>query len=129
MFLSIDGEVLDDAAAANRCLQPDFLLQDGLFETLRIYDGRAFRLDEHLARLTGSAQKLGVDPVYDVATIVLREIARAAHFGLTNGFLRITLVPGTLSTLIDDLPHADPRWYADGISVQISETRRNEFFE
>lgn len=127
MFLTINGKVVDDAGAANRILQPDFLLQEGLFETLRIYDGKAFRLDDHLARLMSSAQKLGIDPVDDFASTVVREVARAAHSGLTNAFLRIILVPGTSSTLIDDLPHSESRWYAEGISAEIPETRRNEF--
>ena len=30
------------------------------FETLRVYAGRPFRLDEHLARLAGSAERLGL---------------------------------------------------------------------
>ena len=33
------------------------------FETTRVYDGRPFRLDEHLARLAGSAERIGLPPV------------------------------------------------------------------
>jgi 4-amino-4-deoxychorismate lyase len=36
------------------------------FETIRVYAGRPFKLDEHLARLAGSAARLGLPPV-DVA--------------------------------------------------------------
>ena len=32
---------------------------DAVWEGLRVYDGRVFRLDEHLARLRSSAQALG----------------------------------------------------------------------
>src|SRR5205823_361650 len=35
----------------------------GVFETLRVYGGRPFRLDDHLARLADSAARLGLAPV------------------------------------------------------------------
>ena len=31
------------------------------FETMRVYDGRPFRLAEHLARLQGSAERIGLE--------------------------------------------------------------------
>jgi 4-amino-4-deoxychorismate lyase len=33
------------------------------FETTRVYDGHPFKLDEHLARLAGSAERIGLPPV------------------------------------------------------------------
>ena len=33
------------------------------FETTRVYDGRPFKLEEHLARLAGSAARIGLPPV------------------------------------------------------------------
>jgi 4-amino-4-deoxychorismate lyase len=33
------------------------------FETTRVYDGKPFRLAEHLARLAGSAERIGLPPV------------------------------------------------------------------
>ena len=40
-----------------------FLRGRGAFETLRVYGGRPFRLDEHLARLEASAARLGFEPL------------------------------------------------------------------
>jgi 4-amino-4-deoxychorismate lyase len=34
------------------------------FETMRVYGGRPFKLDEHLARLAGSAARIGLPPVH-----------------------------------------------------------------
>ncbi|MBW3593214.1 MAG: aminotransferase class IV, partial [Actinobacteria bacterium] len=33
------------------------------FETTRVYEGRPFKLDEHLARLAGSAERIGLPPI------------------------------------------------------------------
>src|SRR5207249_6426944 len=40
-----------------------FLRGRAAFETVRLYGGRLFRLDDHLARLTESARRLGLPPV------------------------------------------------------------------
>jgi 4-amino-4-deoxychorismate lyase len=45
------------------------------FETTRVYGGRPFKLDDHLARLAGSAARLGL-PAVDVAEC--EELARTA---------------------------------------------------
>jgi 4-amino-4-deoxychorismate lyase len=45
------------------------------FETIRVYAGRPFKLDEHLARLAGSAARLGLPPV---DTHEAAELARSA---------------------------------------------------
>ena len=37
-----------------------FLRGRAAFETIRVYDGRPFRLDDHLERLAGSAERLGL---------------------------------------------------------------------
>jgi 4-amino-4-deoxychorismate lyase len=53
----------------------DQALQRGraAFETLRVYDGRPFALDEHLDRLAASAARIGLPPV---ARKELEELAR-----------------------------------------------------
>ena len=55
----------------------DQALQRGraAFETLRVYAGRPFGLDEHLDRLAGSAERIGLPPV---GRDELHELARTA---------------------------------------------------
>lgn len=127
MFLSVNRKILDDPAAAQNYVKPEFLLQKGVFETLRIYGGRPFRLREHLERFAKSADLLQLDPGTDIEGFIQGEISRAVGAGLNDSFLRITLVHGTLVTLIDALPTLDARWYAEGIRIGIAETPLNEF--
>ncbi len=64
------------------------------FETMRVYDGRPFRLGQHLARLEASAERIGLDrPDTD-------EVARLAalaleHAGLSDAVLRLYWTPGS----------------------------------
>ena len=127
MFLTVNRSILDDPAAARKTVEPEFLLQKGIFETLRIYGGKPFRLREHLERFARSADRLQLDPGPGIEELIGGEIARAVDTGLIDSFLRITLVRGTLITLVDKLPTLDARWYADGIRADIASTPRNEF--
>ena len=70
-----------------------FLRGRAAFETLRVYNGRPFRLDDHLERLAGSAERLGLPPV-DTAAFkgIAREALDAA--GESEAVLRLYLTPG-----------------------------------
>jgi branched-subunit amino acid aminotransferase/4-amino-4-deoxychorismate lyase len=54
--------VVDPAQAVVAATDEGFARGRAAFETLRAYDGRPFRLDEHLRRLAGSAERLGLPP-------------------------------------------------------------------
>jgi 4-amino-4-deoxychorismate lyase len=70
-----------------------FLRGRAAFETIRVYDGRPFRLDDHLERLAGSAQRLGVPPVDVVAFRGIVQEALAAS-GVDDAVLRLYVTPG-----------------------------------
>jgi branched-subunit amino acid aminotransferase/4-amino-4-deoxychorismate lyase len=54
----LDGRVLDAADARLPVTDDGLLRGDGVFEVVRLYAGRPFALDDHLARLDGSARGL-----------------------------------------------------------------------
>src|SRR5262245_3986154 len=63
------------------------------FETLRVYGGRPFRLDDHIARLAASAERLGLPEVDPEG---LRELACTAldGAGVPDASLRLYWTPG-----------------------------------
>ena len=67
------------------------------FETLRVYGGRPFRLDEHLARLAGSATRIGLPPV---ETDECRALAASAleSAGARDAVLRLYWTAGREET-------------------------------
>lgn len=59
----LDGHLVDAEHAKVSVFDRGFLYGDGLFETLPVYDGMPFLLDEHLRRLQDGARSLRyVDP-------------------------------------------------------------------
>ena len=85
--------VVDPARAVIAATDEGFTRGRAAFETLRVYSGRPFRLEEHLARLAGSADRLGL-PEPDPG--VLRELVDAAleSAGTGDVGLRIYWTPG-----------------------------------
>jgi 4-amino-4-deoxychorismate lyase len=75
-----------------------------VFETLRVYGGRRFRLDEHLARLAQSAARIGLDPppLEDFRRLSALALKEA---GVPDATLRLTWTPGGVGiALVGDVP-------------------------
>ena len=75
-----------------------------VFETLRVYDGRRFRLDEHLDRLAQSAARIGLDPpplddLRRLSALALKEAS------VPDAMLRLTWTPGGVGiALVAEVP-------------------------
>jgi branched-subunit amino acid aminotransferase/4-amino-4-deoxychorismate lyase len=61
MFVMIDGEMVEAESLTIPYLDQGLQRGDGVFEFVRMYDGRYFALDEHLDRLEISARVLDLD--------------------------------------------------------------------
>ncbi|MFI9232965.1 aminotransferase class IV [Streptomyces rimosus] len=106
MKIWLDGELRDADGARVSVFDHGLTVGDGVFETLRTVDGRAFALTRHLDRLASSARGLGL-PAPD-----LDEVRRACAAVLDAnpvplGRLRITYTGG-LSPLGSDRGEAGP---------------------
>ncbi|SEG73146.1 branched-chain amino acid aminotransferase [Actinacidiphila yanglinensis] len=94
MRIWVDGGLRDAADATVSVLDHGLTVGDGVFETLKATDGRAFATTRHLKRLARSARGLGL-PEPD-----LDEVARACEAVLAAnpmplGRLRVTYTGGT----------------------------------
>ena len=71
-----------------------FLYGDGVYETLRAYDGRIFMRDKHIARLNRSAELIGLNqPISEQDWPGLLREALTRN-DLTDAYLRITISRG-----------------------------------
>lgn len=91
----IDGEIVPLESAKVSVMDHAHLYGDGLFEGIRIYDRKVFKLDEHLDRLWHGIAYLGFEMPYskdDVRGIVLATCAAA---DIENGYVRLNVTRGT----------------------------------
>ena len=58
MKIYIDGQYLDEKDAKISVFDHGLLYGDGIFEGIRAYNGRVFRLKEHIDRLFYSAKAI-----------------------------------------------------------------------
>jgi branched-chain amino acid aminotransferase len=62
VIIYLNGEYVPAEEARVSVFDRGFLYGDGIYETLRVYGGRVFKLEEHLVRLERSAQLIRMDP-------------------------------------------------------------------
>src|SRR4029077_8682999 len=90
----IDGKFYPEASAKVSVLDHGLLYGDGIFEGIRFYNGRVFRLEEHLDRLWDSARSICLEipmTIREVTEAVLETI-RQNH--LRDGYIRLLVTRG-----------------------------------
>lgn len=92
-FVYLNGKLLAEAEARISPFDHGLTTGDGVFETLRIYEGRAFAIRRHWERLKRSATALGIDaPELGSLREGIEQVIAANQTG--GGRLRITLTAG-----------------------------------
>jgi branched-chain amino acid aminotransferase len=88
MIIYIDGKYLPGDQAKISVFDHGFLYGDGVFEGIRAYDGRVFRLKEHLDRMYDSAKTIDLHPPLskDELAEVICELLRMNK--LDNAYIR-----------------------------------------
>ena len=94
MTLWLNGTLVGAEAARIEPGDRGFTLGDGLFETIRYAEGRAVRIDRHLARLRHGAAFLGIPLGQSDAELAAGLDAVVAAQLLTTAAIRITLTRG-----------------------------------
>src|SRR5438093_778887 len=90
----IDGKFCSEVDAKVSVFDHGLLYGDGIFEGIRFYNGRVFRLEEHLTRLWDSARSICLEipmTMRDMTEAVLETI-RQNH--LRDGYIRLLVTRG-----------------------------------
>src|SRR5215831_3515216 len=143
-IVNVNGRVFDQDHAVISVFDHGFLYGEGVYETLRTYNGQPFLFDRHMRRLRNSAGMLDLTIPLSDAEIDgrFRETMRAAGFGddrLRESYLRILVTRGvgdlsydpvvcpTPSVVIIVKEHAAPpeRVFEQGVRVALVPIVRN----
>jgi len=95
LAIYLDGRFVSKREDASVSLfDHGFLYGDGVFEGIRIYNGRIFRLEDHLDRLYGSATGIGLDIPMDREAMRKIVLETARRSGLEEAYVRLVVSRG-----------------------------------
>jgi len=94
MKVWLDGHLVDKQHATVPVYDHGLLYGDGIFEGIRVYGGRIFKMKSHLDRLWGGCEAIRLTPALSRAELeaALREAVAAS--GLKDAYVRLVLTRG-----------------------------------
>ncbi len=90
----IDGEFYDQANAKVSVFDHGLLYGDGVFEGIRFYNGRVFRMEEHMDRLWESARSICLEIPLSRRELDQALLETIRQNGLRDGYVRLIVTRG-----------------------------------
>ena len=134
----LDGKLVSADQATVSVFDHGLLYGDGVFEGIRFYAHKAFRMDAHLKRLNHSARAIGLTLPYTLQQLetAINDVIQA--FAEPDGYLRLVITRGrgplgvdprtckrgTTFIIADRLSFVSPQVQNSGANLIIASTRR-----
>ncbi|MEK7524581.1 MAG: aminotransferase class IV [Patescibacteria group bacterium] len=121
MVVYLNGKFVNARDAKLPVFDPGFLYGDGIFETLRTYDGKIWEIEEHLQRLYESARMRGWKLSWTPEEITKAVEKTLQKNDYPQSRIRITITPGvkqpTLFIWVQPLEKLPASVHSRGVSV------------
>jgi len=139
MQVHLNGRLVPAKEAVVSVFDHGFLYGDGVYETMRVYKGVVFMLNEHLKRLYRSASMIGLTIPLQVDSLKTSIFETLIANDLKNAFVRLNVSRGpgpigldpdlcakaTIVIIAQEMKDYPKSFYRKGISLVIPKTRRN----
>lgn len=94
LLIYLDGKLVPESEAKVSVFDHGLLYGDGCFEGIRIYNGRVFRLTEHLVRLYESARSICLTIPISIEEMEKATVETVAANNLGDGYIRLLITRG-----------------------------------
>jgi len=139
MKIWLNGKFVDREKANISVFDHGLLYGDGVFEGIRAYDGRVFRLKEHLDRLYNSAKAILLKIPLSKEQMGKAVLSAVRKNKLHNAYIRLVVTrgPGDLGLdprkcrvpsmfiIVDKIVLYSQEYYTNGLKIITAATRRN----
>jgi branched-chain amino acid aminotransferase len=135
----LNGKLVDKADAKISVYDHGLLYGDGVFEGLRIYSAKVFRLREHIDRLYESARHIALEIPMSREQMIEATNATVKANAKVDGYIRLIVTRGAgnlgldprkcgtpeVIIIVDDIALYPPEVYEDGLEILTAATIRN----
>ncbi|MCL2420856.1 MAG: branched-chain-amino-acid transaminase [Defluviitaleaceae bacterium] len=135
----IDGEYKGLSEAKVSVFDHGLLYGDGVFEGIRAYNGRAFKLDEHIKRFLACAKAIKLELPLNLEELKNVVLESFRCNSIRDGYVRLVATRGvgdlgisptkcekpTIICIADSITVYPPEMYETGIPVITAQQRRN----
>jgi branched-chain amino acid aminotransferase len=139
MKVWIDGQLVEEADAKVSVFDHGLLYGDGVFEGIRMYHNRIFKLREHIERLYWSAKAILLEIPMTPAELTAACVATCQANGLRDGYIRLLVTRGKGTLGLDPRRCPKPsviiiaatiqlypeKYYQEGLTIVTVPTTRN----
>ena len=147
VLVNVNGQVTDGASATISVFDHGFLYGEGVYETIRTYNGEPFLFDRHMQRLRASAAMIMLDvPLSDaeylkrsVVTMAAANLGRRSDGTVAEAYIRILHTRGigdlsydpaatptpSVVVIIKPLPVPAEEQFRNGVKVCMVDIIRN----
>ena len=139
MKIYLDGKYYDERSAKISVFDHGLLYGDGVFEGLRAYNGRVFKLKEHIDRLFCSAKSILLDIPLSHAALMRAVVETCRRNKLRDGYIRLVVTRGVGSLglnprsckrpsvfiIAGKIQLYPPQYYQKGLAIITVPTIRN----
>ena len=139
MLIYLNGKLVPKEEAKVSVFDHGFLYGDGVFEGIRIYNGRIFKLKEHIERLYASAHAIDLKPPLTQEELLQATVETVRANNLRDGYIRIVISRGegdlgldpqkcpnpTVVIIADKIAIYPQEVYKKGMKIITVYTRRN----
>ena len=139
MKIFIDGQYYDEQNAKISVFDHGLLYGDGIFEGIRAYNGRVFRLKEHIDRLFYSAKAILLNMPMSHAEICKSVVETCRQNNIRDGYIRLLVTRGagglglnpnkckspSVIVIADKIQLYPVEYYEKGLTIITVPTTRN----
>jgi len=139
MKIYIDGNYFDEKTAKVSVFDHGLLYGDGVFEGIRVYNGRVFKLAEHIERLFSSARAILLKIPLSRKAMIQAVVQACRRNKLRDGYIRLVVTRGigslglnpytckrpSVIIIADKIQLYPPEFYKHGLALITVPTARN----
>ncbi len=139
MLINLNGELVPKERAMVSVFDHGLLYGDGVFEGIRAYHGRVFRLEQHLERLYDSAKAILLTIPLKRAELQRQVLRTLVANKIRDGYIRLVITRGegdlglspdnctraTYFIIADKIKMYPEKYYREGLELVTVPTRRN----